>query len=795
MHNLDNYNFAGKKAIVRVDFNVPLNEKNEITDDTRMVTAIPTLRKILADGGSIILLTHLGRPKGVFDPKMSLTHIIPHLTKLLDREIKFATDCIGDEPKQLAAELKPGEVLLLENLRFHKEEMEGDKEFAHQLASLGDVYVNDAFGTAHRAHASTCTIAAFFPYDKMFGFLVESEINHIDKALKQARRPFTAILGGSKVSTKIQIIEALLEKVDNLIIGGGIIYTFVKAMGGNVGDSLVEDDYLDVALKVIETAKRNNVKLYLPTDCVVADKFSDEAEIDHCDVDKIKEGWRGLDIGIKSANRFARVIENSKTILWNGPVGVFEMANFSMGTLKVAMAVAIATDRGTYSLVGGGDTIAAVNKYSLAHKISYISTAGGALLEYIEGKKLPSIRAIKETFSVDDYDFRGKRALVRVDFNVPLNEKNEITDDTRMKTAIPTLHKILADGGSVVVLTHLGRPKGVYDDKMSLKHIVPHLEKLVGRKVTFVSPCTGDEALQVCSNLKPGEVVMLENLRFNAGETAADEAFARQLAQYGDVYINNAFGTAHRAHASTYTIAKFFPNDKMLGYLVESEINHIDRALKNPQRPLTAILGGSKVSTKIHIIEALLEKVDNLIIGGGIIYTFIKAMGGNVGASLVEDDFMDVALKVIETAKKNDVKLYFPMDCIIADKYDNDANIEHCAIDNIKEGWMGLDIGIKSAEKFSRVIEESSTILWNGPMGVFEMAHFSNGTLRVAMAVARSTDMGAYSLVGGGDSIAAVNKYSLAHKISYISTAGGALLEYIEGKELPAIAAIKHPVM
>lgn len=795
MHTLDSYNFAGKKALVRVDFNVPLNEKNRITDDTRMVTAIPTLRKILADGGSIILLTHLGRPKGKYDAGMSLTHIIPHLSKLLDTDIKFANDCIGDVPKQMAAELQPGEVLLLENLRFHREEMDGDMEFARQLAELGDVYVNDAFGTAHRAHASTYTIANYFPYDKMFGFLVESEISHIDRALKKAKRPFTAILGGSKVSTKIQIIEALLEKVDNLIIGGGIIYTFIKAMGGSVGDSLVEDDYLDVARNVIKTAERNKVKLYLPTDCVVADKFSDDADIDHCDVDKIKDGWMGLDIGIKSANRFARVIENSKTILWNGPVGVFEMPNFSMGTLKIAMAVAIATDRSTYSLVGGGDTIAAVNKYSLAHKISYISTAGGALLEYIEGKKLPSIRAIRDTYSVDDYDFRGKRALIRVDFNVPLNEKKEITDDTRMKTAIPTIHKILAEGGSVVILTHLGRPKGVRDEKMSLRHIVPHLEKLVGREVIFVDPCIGEEAQRVCGNLKPGEVVMLENLRFHNEEIEADEGFARQLARYGDVYINNAFGTAHRAHASTYTIAKFFPNDKMLGYLVESEINHIDRAFKNPQRPFTAILGGSKVSTKIHIIEALLEKVDNLIIGGGIIYTFIKAMGGKVGASLVEDDFIDVASRVIEMAKSNDVKLYLPTDCIIADKYDNDANIEHCPIDNIKEGWMGLDIGIKSAEMFSKVIEESSTILWNGPLGVFEMAHFSNGTLRVAMAVARSTDMGAYSLVGGGDSIAAVNKYSLAHKISYISTAGGALLEYLEGKELPAIAAIKHPVL
>lgn len=399
MYTMDNYNFEGKKALVRVDFNVPLNEKFEITDDTRMKTAIPTLEKILADGGAVILLTHLGRPKGVYDEKMSLRHIIPHLSKLLDRKIKFVDDCIGAEAKQLAAALKPGEVLLLENLRFHKEESAGDKEFARQLAELGDVYINDAFGTAHRAHASTYTIAGFFPNDKMFGFLVESEITHIDKALKNAQRPFTAILGGSKVSTKIQIIETLLEKVDNLIIGGGIGYTFIKAMGGDVGDSLVEDNYIPVAQKVIEKAKEINVGLHFASDCITVDKIDNDANIEHGSIHKIKKGWMGVDIGIKTASRFARIIENSKTILWNGPVGVFEMSNFSTGTLRVAMAVAITTDRGAYSLVGGGDTIAAVNKFSLAHKMSYISTAGGALLEYLEGKELPTLAAIRHNIS------------------------------------------------------------------------------------------------------------------------------------------------------------------------------------------------------------------------------------------------------------------------------------------------------------------------------------------------------------------------------------------------------------
>jgi phosphoglycerate kinase len=380
MYSIDNFNFTGKKVLMRVDFNVPLNENLEITDDTRIITAVPTIQKILAEGGSIILLTHLGRPKGNYNSKMSLKIILPHLSKILDREVKFASDCIGDDARELSKNLKPGEVLLLENLRFYKEETEASESFAKKLAALGDVFVNNAFGTAHRAHASTYTIAKYFPKKSMFGYLVENEITNIDKILHQPLHPFTAILGGSKVSSKIHIIEALIEKVDNLIIAGGIGYTFAKAMGGKIGNSLVEDDYLDFARNIIKESEKNKVKLYLPTDCVIADDFKNDANIDHCNINEIPDGWMGLDIGIKSANRFAEVIENSEKILWNGPVGVFEMPSFSMGTLKVAMSVARATDKGAFSLIGGGDSIAAVNKYSLAHKISYISTAGGALL-------------------------------------------------------------------------------------------------------------------------------------------------------------------------------------------------------------------------------------------------------------------------------------------------------------------------------------------------------------------------------------------------------------------------------
>ncbi|MCK4764349.1 MAG: phosphoglycerate kinase [Candidatus Aminicenantes bacterium] len=395
MNTIDNYKFQDKKVLLRVDFNVPLDGNGNVTDKTRIIRGIPTIKKILGTGGAVIIMTHLGRPKGKRNDKMSLKHIIPALTEAIGQEIKFAGDCVGDAVKEQVEELKPGEILLLENLRFHKEETAGEKGFAGQLAALGDAYVNDAFATAHRDHASTAVIARFFPRDKMFGYLIETEIKNIDKILQAAKSPVTAVLGGSKVSTKIDIIEALLDKVDNLIIGGALIFTFVKARGGKIGASLVEEDFLDVALKVIEKAKQKNVNLYLPVDCIAADKFSNDANIRHCDIDKIDDGWMGLDIGEKSAQKFASVLKESASILWNGPVGVFEMSNFSRGTLEIAKAAAEAAGRGAYSLVGGGDTIAALNKWNLSGKISYISTAGGALLEYIEGKELPGIAAIR----------------------------------------------------------------------------------------------------------------------------------------------------------------------------------------------------------------------------------------------------------------------------------------------------------------------------------------------------------------------------------------------------------------
>lgn len=416
MAKIDDYNFAGKKAIVRVDFNVPLDENGKVTDDTRIRGALPTLKKILADGGSLILMSHMGKPKGKVNPKFSLSQIREDVAKALGTDVKFAPDCANAD--EAVAELKPGEVLLLENLRFYPEEegkpvgidkedpaydaakkemKESQKKFAQKLASYADVYVNDAFGTAHRKHASTAVIADYFkPEDKMLGYLMEKEVMAVDNILKDIKRPFTAIMGGSKVSTKIGIIENLMDKVDNLILCGGMTYTFAKAQGGKIGDSIVENDKLDLALDIIKKAKEKGVNLILGTDCVAGDAFSNDCNTMVCPSNEIPDGWEGLDAGPETRQAFAEAIRPSKTILWNGPAGVFEFDNFTAGSRAIAEAIVEATDNGAFSLVGGGDSVACVNKFGLADSVSYVSTGGGALLEAIEGKILPGVAAVKE---------------------------------------------------------------------------------------------------------------------------------------------------------------------------------------------------------------------------------------------------------------------------------------------------------------------------------------------------------------------------------------------------------------
>lgn len=396
MSKFSNYNFKDQKALIRVDFNVPLNDKLEITSDARMKAAIPTIKKILADGGKVILMSHLGRPKTGPEDKFSLKHLVNHLSELLGgTTVLFANDAIGEQAYLTADMMRPGEVLLLENLRFYKEEEKGDEAFAEKLSKLGDVYVNDAFGTAHRAHASTAIIAKFFAADKkMFGLLMEGEVASAEKVLKEAQKPFTAILGGAKVSDKILIIENLMEKATDIIIGGGMAYTFFKAMGGNIGSSLLEEDRIDTAKDILEKAKAKGVNIHLPGDSIIADKFAEDANVSEAPSNNIPDGWMGLDIAAHARELFSNVIKSSKTILWNGPMGVFEMPKFQGGTKAIADAVAEATQNGAFSLVGGGDSVSAVNKFGYKDKVSYVSTGGGAMLEFFEGKELPGIAAV-----------------------------------------------------------------------------------------------------------------------------------------------------------------------------------------------------------------------------------------------------------------------------------------------------------------------------------------------------------------------------------------------------------------
>lgn len=398
MSEFTSFNFKGKKALIRVDFNVPLDDQFNITDDTRIRAALPTIEKIIKDGGSVILMSHLGRPKDGPTDKYSLKHILPHLETLLKgTTVKFASDCIGKDAVDMAAHLGAGEVLLLENLRFYKQEEKGDLDFAKQLSSLGDVYINDAFGTAHRAHASTAVIAQFFSQEnKMFGMLMDAEVANGQKVLHHAEKPFTAIIGGAKVSDKILIIEMLLDKANHIIIGGGMAYTFLKAQGYEIGDSLCENDRLDLANDILQKAKDKGVQFLLPVDSIVADRFAPDAQTQFVENDSIEKGWMGLDIGVKSIGLFSEVIKNSKTILWNGPMGVFEMEKFQEGTKAIAYAIAEATANGAYSLIGGGDSVAAIMKFNLSEQVSYVSTGGGAMLEFFEGKELPGIKAIRE---------------------------------------------------------------------------------------------------------------------------------------------------------------------------------------------------------------------------------------------------------------------------------------------------------------------------------------------------------------------------------------------------------------
>lgn len=394
--------------------------------------------------------------------------------------------------------------------------------------------------------------------------------------------------------------------------------------------------------------------------------------------------------------------------------------------------------------------------------------------------------------TINDFNFNNKKAIIRVDFNVPLNDQFEVTDDNRIVAAKPTIEKIVNEGGIAILMSHLGRPKNGPEDKFSLQHIVSKVEEVLGKKVTFVKDSVGEEVEKVVAAAQAGDVILLENLRFYKEEEKGDEGFAEQLSKLGDIYVNDAFGTAHRAHASTTIVAKFFPNDKCFGFLLAKEIESINKVLHSTEKPVTAVLGGSKVSSKITIIENILDKVDHMIIGGGMMFTFIKAQGGNIGSSLVEDDKLELALEILEKAKAKSVQIHIPVDVVAADAFSNDANTQVVAADAIPDGWQGLDVGPKTLEKFNKVIMDSKIILWNGPLGVFEMEKFAAGTITLGNFIADATDAGTFSLVGGGDSVAAVKQFGLEPKMSYVSTGGGAMLEMLEGQTLPGIAAISN---
>jgi len=395
MASINKISFKGKRVLIRVDFNVPLNNKFEITDDTRMIAALPTINKVISDGGRAVILSHLGRPKNGFEKKFSLKHLVGHLKILLDANVSFSSDCVGDQANYSVGKMKDGDVLLLENLRFYPEEKAGDINFAKKLSVLGDVYVNDAFGSAHRDHASTSIITKFFPKNKFFGFLFNNEMNSLEKALKSPKRPFTAIIGGAKISGKIDVIKSLFNRVDNLIIGGGMAYTFSKALGGNIGNSLVEPEKIELAKNLIDESKKSSTNLFLPTDSLNAHDFNNDAKVNTSNILSVDPNYMGVDIGPDSIDRFSKIIRNSKTILWNGPMGVLEMKNFQNGTKKIGEAICFATKKGAFSLVGGGDSVAATKMFNFEDKVSYLSTGGGAMLEYLEGKRLPGIVAIQ----------------------------------------------------------------------------------------------------------------------------------------------------------------------------------------------------------------------------------------------------------------------------------------------------------------------------------------------------------------------------------------------------------------
>merc|ERR1719221_984325 len=531
--------------------------------------------------------------------------------------------------------------MILENTRFYKGETKNDPELAESMASLADVFVNDAFGTAHRAHSSTEGVTKYLD-TSVSGFLLKKELDYLKGAVDSPTKPMAAIVGGAKVSTKIPVIESMLDKVDKLIIGGGMVFTFLKARGLSVGNSLVEEDFLDLATKLEAQAKEKGVEIILPKDVACGDAFpADGKEVDFkvVSADAIPDGWLGLDNGPEATEEIKAALADCKTIIWNGPMGVFESKQFDKGTYEIAECLAELTEKnGATTIIGGGDSVAAVNKSGLADKMSHISTGGGASLELLEGKVLPGVAALdeqveikKSVMDLGDADLKGKKVLIRCDLNVPLNSSQEITDETRITASIPTIEYLCSKGAKVIACSHLGRPKDGPEDKFSLKPVAKRMGEVMKKDIKCAPDCKAtDEVKGMVDAMAEGDVIILENTQFYKGETKNDPELAESMASLADVFVNDAFGTAHRAHSSTEGVTKYL-DTSVSGFLLKKELDYLKGAVDSPQRPMAAIVGGAKVSTKIPVIESMLDKVDKLVIGGGMVFTFLKARGLDVG--------------------------------------------------------------------------------------------------------------------------------------------------------------------
>merc|ERR1712012_1027071 len=601
------------------------------------------------------------------------------------------------------------------------------------------------------------------------------------------------------------VIESMLDKVDKLVIGGGMVFTFLKARGLSVGNSLVEEDFLDLAKSLEAKAIAKGVEIILPCDVACGDAFpADGKEVGFkvVSADAIPDGWLGLDNGPRATEEIKAALADCKTIIWNGPMGVFESPQFASGTYDIAKCLAELTEKnGAITIIGGGDSVAAVNKSGLAEKMSHISTGGGASLELLEGKVLPGVAALndnveikKSVVDLSEAELKGKKVLIRCDLNVPLNSNLEITDETRITASIPTIEYLCSKGARVIACSHLGRPKDGPEEKFSLKPVAKRMSELMNKDIKCAPDCRATEEVKnVVDSMVDGDVVILENTRFYKGETKNDEELAESMASLADLFVNDAFGTAHRAHSSTEGVTKYL-SPCVSGFLLKKELDYLKNAVDAPQRPMAAIVGGAKVSTKIPAIESMLDKVDKLVIGGGMVFTFLKARGLSVGNSLVEEDFLDLAKSLEEKAKAKGVELILPEDVACGDAFPADGKevgFKVVKADAIPDGWLGLDNGPEATTSIKSALADCKTIIWNGPMGVFESSQFASGTYDIAECLAELTEKSdATTIIGGGDSVAAVNKSGPSDKMSHISTGGGASLELLEGKVLPGVAAL-----